>query len=118
MDREATASEDVVLELLELVKQKRDHEFSPRDETGENFRMLREELEAFLWKVCLREISDPQAAAAAVHLTREALFDQRTFLGPRSRFLFWWRGKSWQRYSPRFWLFDTARKFAREVAAD
>ncbi len=105
------------MDLLEVAKRKVvELNFDPTKD--ENFRLYCREIKKFLWKVSLRETSDFDVIDAAAARTLDALLEEEIYLGPRSRFSFWRRGRPWRGKTLRFWLFERAKKETREILSE
>jgi hypothetical protein len=117
LEREKTIDEATLRELLEFGRRKVNREYM-RPEEDNNFKMLLRELDYYLLQICVRESSDPAVISAAMHLTQKAFFSEETYLGQRSKFFFWGRGKPWRNKTLRFWLFETAKRITKEIAQD
>ena len=105
------------MDHLEIAKKKvLEPNFDPTKD--EEFQSYCREMKKFLSKVCLRETSDFDVVDAASERTLDGLLDEEIFLGPRSRYSFWRRGRPWRGKTLRFWLFEKAKKEARQILSE
>lgn len=108
-------AKDELIDFLRIIRHATFRDFAAPPVDDETFRSCRLALDKFLYRLCLRETSDLEAAACIAELVRREFYKKAFSVADDDAFESRVRSALWGGASPRFWLFKTVREVAQDL---